>query len=80
MSAPPDRRSAWTTERDGVIVVGADPGIRRVLSGLVGISWLRWCTRGFPVLLTFAADTRMQVGQPGVGRKPNALGEPRNGQ
>jgi hypothetical protein len=31
-------------------------------------------------LVGVAADTRVQVGQPGVGRKPNALDEPRNGQ
>ena len=74
MSAPRDRRLAWTTERDGVLVMGADPGIPRVLSGLAGISWLRWCTRGVPLLPAFAADTGMQVGQPGAGRKPNALG------
>lgn len=66
-------------EHDGVM--GADPGIPRVLTGLAGITRLYRCARGVPVLPTFAADTGVQVGQPGVGREANALGEkPRNGQ
>ena len=39
------------------------------------------CARGVPVLSAFAADTGVQVGQPGVGHEANALGEkPPNGQ
>ena len=60
-------------EHDGVIVMGADPGIPRVLTGLAGITRLCRCARGVPVLLAFAADTGVQVGQPGVGRGANAL-------
>jgi hypothetical protein len=68
-------------EHDGVIVMGADPGIPRVLTGLAGITRLSRCARGVPVLPAFAADTGVQVGQPGVGREANALGEkPRIGQ
>lgn len=68
-------------EHDGVIVMGADLGIPRVLTGLAGITRLCRCARGVPVLSAFAADTGVQVSQPGVGREANALGEkPRNGQ
>lgn len=68
-------------EYDGVIVMGAGPGMPHVLTGLAGITRLRRCTRGVPVMSAFAADTSVQVGQPGVGREANALGEqPRNAQ
>ena len=60
-------------EQDGVIVMGADPGIPRVLTSLTGVTRLPRCTRGVPVLWAFAADTGVQVGRPGVGREANAL-------
>lgn len=55
------------------VVMGADPGIPPVLTGLTGVTRLCRCTRGVPVLSAFAADTGVQVGQPGVGREANAL-------
>lgn len=72
-------RQRGRPEYDGVIVMGACPGMPHVLTGLAGITQLR--ARGVPVLSVFAADTSVQVGQPGVGREANALGEqPRNAQ
>lgn len=55
--------------------MGAGPDSPHVLTGLAGITRLCRCTRGVPVLSAFAADTAVQVGQPGVGREANALGE-----